>query len=187
MMSTVAPAANVNGNNGNVNVNVNVNIQMPMQMNYNNGESVVQRPGGLIKVRKGQSEEAYREQKLAFWACGPVVQNHTVLTEYVEKFIEEEIDNTCEQHQSIVEIPKIQRETIIHGLERLYFERQYERCLKDLEKITQNIYENYPNLDEEIGLKKNKNLKRIINELKVMSKMCLAKLEAQNQKNMEKL
>lgn len=185
MMSTVAPAANANCNNGNV--NVNVNIQMPMQMNYNNGESIVQRPGGLIRVRKGQSEEAYREQKLAFWACGPVVQNHTVLTEYVEKFIEEEIDNTCEQHQSIVEIPKIQRETIIHGLERLYFERQYERCLKDLEKITQNIYENYPNLDEEIGLKKNKSLKRIINELKVMSKMCLAKLEAQNQKNMEKL
>lgn len=161
-MTQVSPASNHH------------NIQLPKQMVYNDGESVVKKSSGLIRVRKGQSEDEYLEQRNSFWQTGPVIQNHTFVTEYVEKLIEKKIDN----NYVITEHDKIERETVLHGLERLYYQRQYDRCLKDVQKIKFNL-----KLDSGLDLdaKKNKNLKRIVNELDILSKRCVDKLQQRNE------
>lgn len=156
----------------------NNNIQMPKQLDYNDGESVTKRASGLIRFRKGQSEEDYNFQKEQFWSTGPLVQNHTFVTEFVEKFIE----NTISEDYSITDRSKIERETIIHGLEKLYFQREYERCLKDVQLLKDNIDKFNPNLD--LNAKKNKNLKRIYNELNYISSMCIKKIHESNEKKL---
>jgi hypothetical protein len=148
---------------------------MPKQMNYNDGESIVKKASGLIKVRKGQSEQEYNTQKENFWDSGPVVQNHTYTTEYVSNTIENQVQSQI----SYTERSKIERENIMHGLERLYFERKYDRCLKDAQLIIDDIHKDNPNID--LNLKQNKNLKRIVNELENISKMCINKINNENQ------
>lgn len=160
----------------------NLNIQMPQQMLYNNGESVVKKPSGLIRVRKGQSQEEYLAQRDAFWTTGPLVQSHTFVTQYVEDLFEHEIDKT---DFSITQQSKNDRETIMHGLERLYFQRQYEQCLKDIGKIKDNIKLHDPGLD--LHAKKNKNIKRILSELDNMSELCVQKLHLRNQEKLSSI
>lgn len=158
------------------------NIQLPKQMDYNDGESVFKLPSGITKKRKGQSEEEYTVQKNLFWNSGPVVQNHTFITDYVEKVLHKiETDKTY----SISEAPKIERENTLHGLERLYFERKYDRCLEKALLMKQNILSQNPDLD--LNAKKNKNLNRIVNELESISNMCLKKIQIQNESNLSNL
>lgn len=165
-----------------VNAPSKVNIQMPQQMLYNNGESVVKKSSGLTRVRKGQSEEEYLSQRNAFWTTGPLVQNYTFVTQYVEDLFEHEIDST---DFSVTEQSKHSRETIMHGLERLYFQRQYEQCLKDIRKIKDNIQLHDPDLD--LQAKKNRNIRRILSELDNMSEMCIQKLHLRNQERLSSI
>lgn len=161
--------------------NPNTNIQLPKQMAYNNGESVVKKSSGLIRIRKGQSETEFNSQKEAFWITGPVVQNHTFLTQYVENLLNNEGDN----NPDILQKSKNQRENMLHALERLYFQRNFEQCLDDIQKIKNNVNSNNPDLN--LNLKTNKNLKRILNELDNMEKMCIEKLNAQNESKLNNL
>lgn len=158
------------------------NIQLPKQMDYNDGESVFKLPSGMTKKRKGQSEEEYLVQKDLFWNSGPVVQNHTFITDYVEK-VSQKIKN--DTTYSISEVPKIERENALHGLERLYFERDYDRCLEKATLMKQNIFSQNPDLD--LKAKKNKNLNRIVNELDSISNTCLKKIQSQNESNVSNL
>lgn len=157
------------------------NIQMSKQMNYNDGESVYKRASGLIRLRKGQTEEEFQSQRNEFLTGGPLVQNHTFVTDYVEKVIQTELP--CSDF-SITEQPKYKREFILHGLERLYFQRDYEQCLEEINKIRNNINLMNPNLD--LNAKKNKNLKRILSELNQMADKCIEKIHLQNQLTLEK-
>lgn len=158
-----------------------MNIQMPKQMDYNDGESVVKRASGLIRHRKGQTEEEYVVQRNSFWNAGPLVQDNTYVSGYIEKVIE----NNPGDHLPLTEQTKIERETIMHGLERLYFERKYERCLKDVEIIKAKINQGNDKLD--LSLKKNKNLKRVLGELDTISDMCIKKLHTQNESNLKNI
>ncbi|KAG0683084.1 hypothetical protein C6P42_001858 [Pichia californica] len=158
------------------------NIQLPKQMVYNDGEAVVKKSSGLIKVRKGQSEDEFKKQKQSFWITGPIIQNHTYLTHYVENLFENEIEKN---DFSIINIPKSERENILHALERLYFQREYNQCLKDILKIKNNIEIQNPNVD--LNIKSNKNIKRVLNELDKMQEMCVNKLHIQNQSDLKKL
>lgn len=148
-------------------------------MDYNDGESIFKLPSGMTKMRKGQSEEEYLLQKDLFWNSGPVVQNHTYITDYVEK-VSRTIKNDLSY--SVSETSKIERENTLHGLERLYYERKYDRCLEKANQMKDNIFTQ--NIDLDLSLKKNKNLKRIVNELDSISKMCLKKLQQQNETNL---
>lgn len=155
------------------------NIQLPKQMDYNDGESIFKLPSGITKKRKGQSEEEYIDQRLLFWNTGPVVQSHTFITDYVER-ISEKMRN--DQSYSISETNKLERENTLHGLERLYFEREYERCLEKASQMKENIFSR--NADLDLNSKKHKNLKRIVNELDSISRMCVKKLQIQNEKKL---
>lgn len=160
-------------------VNSSGNIQNEKQMSYNDGVSVMKTASGLIKQRKGQSEDEYLNEKLSFWSNGPVIQNHTYVTDYMKEYLNRETIS------SFTEIPKIERETVLHGLERLYFQRDYENCLDNVNKILEEIKSNNPNLNQEIDLKKNKNIKRVYNQLVLLSNRCISKLQDENIKSLE--
>lgn len=152
------------------------NIQLPKQMSYNNGESIMKKSSGLMKVRKGQSEEEYNVQKEEFWASGPVVQTASYVTDILTKYSEMEDKDKV----PLSEADKILRERVIHGLERLYFQRDYTRCLNSVDDIISNL-----KLDGvDLNAKKNKNLKRIVNELHFISNRCIDKIQTQNQKDL---
>lgn len=160
---------------------MSVNIQTGKQMVYNNGESVCKTASGLLKQRKGQSEESYLLEKKSFWFNGPIVQNHTYVTDYAERYI----TTHANDESSLTDIPKIDREIIIHGLERLYFQRDYRHCLENVQKILNEIHSSNPNLDSELNLKKNKNIKRIVNQLETMSDRCMTKLQDENTQSLQ--
>lgn len=155
------------------------NIQLPKQMIYNNGESVMKKGSGLVRVRKGQTEEQYIEQRDDFWQVGPIIQTHTFVTEFIEKYIEKESGN----FNISTENDKIKRENIVHGLEKLFYQREYSRCLKDIELIKSSIDLTQVDLNS----KKNKNLKRIINELNFIQSKCIEKIQLQNEHQIKNL
>ncbi|GMG08995.1 unnamed protein product [[Candida] boidinii] len=67
---------------------------VPQPTEYNTGEVIVKKGSGKAKVRKGQSEEAYFEQKLQFWSTGPLLNTENWLTDYFDKtYFGHEIDN----------------------------------------------------------------------------------------------
>ncbi|GME84195.1 unnamed protein product [Ambrosiozyma monospora] len=56
----------------------------PEPTQYNNGEVIVQKGSGLKKIRKGQSEESYIEQRSQFWSSGPLLNTESWLTDNLD-------------------------------------------------------------------------------------------------------
>ncbi|GMG44887.1 unnamed protein product [Ambrosiozyma monospora] len=56
----------------------------PEPTQYNNGEVIVQKGSGLQKIRKGQSEESYNEQRSQFWSSGPLLNTESWLTDNLD-------------------------------------------------------------------------------------------------------
>lgn len=140
---------------------------IPDNTESNFGEVAVKKSGGRLKERKGQSQETYREQRDMFWEYGPLIQNENMLVNYLKGTLGN--GNDC----NILSMPKIDREKLVHSLERLYFLREYKKCLNDL-KIVQ-ISMNIP-ADIDLNLKKNKGLKNLIQNFDNLRKACESKI-----------
>lgn len=127
------------------------NIQMLKQSSYNDGQSIMKKASGLIKVRKGQSEEEYLKQQTQFWTSGPVIQssNHTL------NHLQKPTINS-----------KRDREEILYGLQRLYYLKNYKDCLKNVNDLIRTLESG--NMD--------KNVKRIHTELVSLRDLCVKKL-----------
>lgn len=174
---------------------------VPQPTEYNTGEVIVKKGSGKPKVRKGQSEEAYFEQKSQFWSTGPLLNTENWLTDYFDKtYFGHEIDNehiekanqeANEQQELKIKIDslsledkvlpeseirplskmdKVQRDRTFRALERMYFTREYERCLNGCNILLTGT-ESF-----EVSSKEYKKIKRNIDEITEIRDSCLKKL-----------
>ncbi|GMM31316.1 hypothetical protein DAMA08_040610 [Martiniozyma asiatica (nom. inval.)] len=147
------------------------------QTSYNDGEVAVKKSSGLVKVRKGQTQEEYIAQRDEFLQKGPLIQKDNFTSNY------------CNTELSkpgiyvLTDKEKIEKERMIHGLERLYYLREYENCLERIEQIKKGI------AIPEGGLegKKNKTLKRLVGELDSLLEKCLKRIQLENTTNLKNL
>lgn len=119
----------------------------------NDGAVMVKKGSGKTKVRKGQTEEAYQIQKKQFEETGPLVNTLTWL---------EELDLEKLNPQL-----KTDRAKIEHLAERLYYKREYSKCLEISTKA----------LDLFKDLNKSK-IKNEIEELEYLHLQCQNNLES---------
>lgn len=118
----------------------------------NDAQVLVKKGSGKIKVRKGQTEEAYLIQKKQFEESGPAINTENWL---------EEID-ISKTNPNV----KSDRARLEHLLERLYYKRNYERCL-ELSKFALDLLKG---LDQ-------KKIKNEIEELNYFVQKCTERLE----------
>lgn len=143
------------------------------QVQYNDGAVAVKKGSGLIKTRKGQSEEEYQLQLDQFKQVGgPLVQN--------EEFTTESLATSITNFQ---ELSKIEKERIIHGLERLYYTRNYTDCLTKVGEIISSI----PIPEGGLEGKKNKVLKRTITDLSFIQSQCIKSIQESNESKLGEL
>lgn len=139
------------------------------QVQYNDGAVAVKKGSGLLKTRKGQSEEEYQSQLAQFKEVGPLVQNDTFTT-----------DSLTNPIINFEELSKIEKERIIHGLERLYYTRNYVSCLSKVDEIISSL--NIP--ADGLEGKKNKVLKRIVTDLTFIQSQCINSIQKSNESNL---
>lgn len=130
----------------------NLTIQGNDKTKLNDGAVLVKKGSGKVKVRKGQTEEAYQIQKTQFQESGPVINTSTWLEELDLSNINPDV--------------KTDRNLIEHLAERLYFKKEYTKCLEVSSKA----------LDLFKDLNRSK-IKNEIEQLEYLQTNCLKKLE----------
>ncbi|KAH3688114.1 hypothetical protein WICPIJ_000885 [Wickerhamomyces pijperi] len=111
----------------------------------NNSEVVVKKLSGKVKVRKGQPEEAYLIQKNLYQESGPQLNTLTWLEELDLSKLDANI--------------KTDRTALESLTERLYYSRDYKKCLEVTEfalefvKVVDNQKKIKNEIDELISLK----------------------------------
>lgn len=134
------------------------------KVTYNDGSVEVKKGSGLVKKRKGQTEEMYQDQLKDYRQNGALIQdtNFTI--------------NSLNDTTRFCERTKIEKERIMHGLEALYYQKNYQRCLADVTKVMDQI----PKDEATINSKANKVLKKTLEELTFIQQRCLDKLQKEN-------
>lgn len=118
----------------------------------NNSEVVVVKGSGKVKVRKGQTEEAYIIQRNQFQESGPKLNTIT----WLEDLDLDKLDANV----------KTDRTALESLTERLYFKRDYRKCLEVTEFALEFVKE-YPN---------QKKIKNEIDELVLLRARCMQRL-----------
>lgn len=95
-----------------------ITINKPSDFNIrsNTGEVIVKKGSGKTKIRKGQTEEEYQQQKAEFHSTGPVINTKTWLEELDLSQINPDL--------------KSDRAKLENLTERLYFKKDYVKCLE---------------------------------------------------------
>lgn len=110
----------------------------------------------MSKQRKGQSDEEFIQQKLEY-NNGPPISSTDWL---VDAFDSDTLDTNLKTDQTIM----------FHACERVYFMRDYDRCLGMIDKI-EKVVDNLR--DSDLG--KYTKLKKQIIELDLLKEKCLIK------------
>ncbi|ODV87071.1 hypothetical protein CANARDRAFT_21041 [[Candida] arabinofermentans NRRL YB-2248] len=151
---------------------------------YSDGKVAVKKGSGLIKIRKGQPEEDYIEQRDQFWKTGPVLNTNDWLVDCLNDQIlytgtnaislNDESDDQQRKQNGLHTLDKIERDRVLKGLERLFYLRNYSECIKNCELLLEGL-----NIDENTNLesKENKTLKTMFKELNVIRTSCMNKVE----------
>jgi len=134
------------------NDNNNNNSSSNQTIDSTTGEVLVKKGSGKTKVRKGQTDEEYQQQLQQFRSSGPVLNTKTWL---------EEIDLT-----KIDPNVKSDRAKLENLTERLYFKRDYVKCLETTDYALK--------LFNDLNKKK---IQNEIEELIYLKDSCLKKLE----------
>ncbi|CDK29873.1 unnamed protein product [Kuraishia capsulata CBS 1993] len=113
-----------------------------LQTAVTNGEVQVRKSSGKIRVRKGQPEEEFQEQKRQFWKTGPIINEQNWLVTSTSSILAEQqnlddgADNDfqlgqpeTEDQSPLLNMNKIERDRVIHAVERLFYLRKFEECL----------------------------------------------------------
>lgn len=123
---------------------------LPRQVQYNDGAVAVKTSGGTLKTRKGQSEDEYQAQLHDFRTQGPLLQTDTFTTAPLDK---EDI--------RLESLDKIARERLLHGVERLYYARQYDRVVANVDALLASVTTS----QEALASKQYRALRRVMDEL----------------------
>ncbi|GMF57776.1 unnamed protein product [[Candida] boidinii] len=110
---------------------------VPQPTEYNTGEVIVKKGSGKAKVRKGQSEEAYFEQKSQFWSTGPLLNTENWLTDYFDK--------TYFEHENGKEISKIGNH---EDKEQQEFEIKIDNLTLEDKVLSENETKSLMNMDK---------------------------------------
>lgn len=131
-----------------------ITINKPTEFNLqpNTGEVMVKKGSGKTKIRKGQTDEEYEIQRREFHSSGPVINTKTWLEELDLSQINPDV--------------KSDRAKLENLTERLYFKRDYAKCLETT---------NYAlKLFEQLNKKK---IEHEIEELEYLRNSCVKKLQ----------
>ncbi|ANZ77520.1 BA75_04964T0 [Komagataella pastoris] len=140
------------------------------QLKSTDGSVLVNTSTGKIKVRKGQTEEAFLEQKQQFLETGPQINDYNWLIEDYDTRLETFSQLAPEKRQSkhfFDPINKVDTENIIRCLNLLYYEKRYHECLQRCQFII-GI--------EDADLEKNKKFQLFKSELASIKSACESKL-----------
>ncbi len=133
---------------------------------YNTGEVAVKRGSGTTKIRKGQTEEEFQEQKKQFWATGPSVSKTDILAELMSDLSLSKNEGSA---LLLNKMEKIDREKVFYYLNRLYYDRQYDVCLQKIDYLEKNM--NIPP-DFNLALKKNRSVAHVLRDLQDLRDRC---------------
>ncbi|AOA62188.1 hypothetical protein PP7435_CHR2-1010 [Komagataella phaffii CBS 7435] len=103
------------------------------QLKSTDGSVLVKTSTGKIKVRKGQTEEAFLEQKQQFLETGPQINDYNWLIEDYDKRLEKFTQLAPEERKGkhfFDPLNKVDTEKIIRCLNLLYYEKRYDECLQ---------------------------------------------------------
>lgn len=131
----------------------------PHQQINSTGEVTVKKGSGKTKVRKGQTDEEYEHQKNEFRATGPVLNTKTWLEELDLSKIDPNV--------------KSDRAKLENLTERLYFKRDYAKCLE----TTVFALKLFESLNQ-------KKIQNEIEELTYLKDSCSKKLGNSNEKDL---
>ncbi|ODV76064.1 uncharacterized protein CYBJADRAFT_6405 [Cyberlindnera jadinii NRRL Y-1542] len=122
---------------------------------FNNGEVLVSKGSGKLKVRKGQTEDEFEVQRRQFAKEGPVINT----LDWLEKIEYDKIDPEV----------KSDRLKLENLSQNLYYKRQYARCLEVVE-CGLTLFKDLPR----------KRIQTEWSELEYLREQCTKKLEAMN-------
>ncbi|VEU24333.1 DEKNAAC105651 [Brettanomyces naardenensis] len=146
---------------------------VPTATEYNTGQVVVRKGSGTVKVRKGQTEEEFLEQKNRFLERGPVVSNAGSFSDLLKDI------SLDDRTVRLDKLDKIPREKIFQDLERLYYMREYTICQSKAKALGAQM--DIPE-GTDLKVKKNRNLGRIVEFLHDLEERCERRLMAGGQK-----
>lgn len=118
----------------------------------------------IKESRRAQSLEQFQHQKDNFWTKSPVVNEDTLLNDYLDKMSLSDGSKTAIQN-----LDKTQRERIFYGLDRLYYLGNYTLCREKAISLEKSM-----KLPTDINLNahKNRNIKHILKEIHIIQAKC---------------
>ncbi|CCH40623.1 hypothetical protein BN7_157 [Wickerhamomyces ciferrii] len=131
---------------------ITINKPTDIKLQPQNGEIMVKKGSGRTKIRKGQTDAEYGSQKQQFHMEGPMLNTKTWLEELDVSKIDPNIKSDRAKLESLTE--------------RLYFKRDYVKCLE----TTKFALELFKDLNH-------KKIKNEIDELEYLKSSCSKKIE----------